>query len=216
MKWSHKQCAQALLKSRSLDTAFQNMDADNSDLRAFQQTGNKIMVYHGLADPGVAPQSAVNYYQASCKYTGGLEKTQEFHRLFLTLVWGNVSAVAVLLEMQQFQYLLLKRCSTCSHAGSRRMKHQILFTQHQWMGKLADRYVFIPGSQSTMVLGMSILHQVLSVDLAFVLDLAFGGWKGHMLSTIIYHLRIYEFGILQQYLTTFAINIGVNIILWCL
>ena len=88
-KWTHEQYAQAMLKCRELDATFEKMDADDADLRPFQQTGNKILVYHGLADPGVAPQSSVHYYQESCKYTGGLGKTQEFHRLFLIPGMGH-------------------------------------------------------------------------------------------------------------------------------
>lgn len=88
-KWTHKEYADAMLRSRQMDQDVFQMDADNPDLRQFQKSGNKILTYHGLADQGVAPQSAVAYYHASAELTGGSNKTKEFHRLFLIPGMGH-------------------------------------------------------------------------------------------------------------------------------
>jgi feruloyl esterase len=87
--WSHKQYAQGILKCEELDKTVFHMDADDPDLRPFQATGHKLLVYHGLGDPGVAPQSAVAYYNKSAAITGGVEKTRDFHRLFLIPGMGH-------------------------------------------------------------------------------------------------------------------------------
>lgn len=87
--WTHRQYGDAMLKSQQMDREIFQMDADNPDLRTFQESGNKILAYHGLADQGVAPQSAVAYYQASAEWTGGLDKTKQFHRLFLIPGMGH-------------------------------------------------------------------------------------------------------------------------------
>ena len=87
--WTHAEFAEAMQKLRKLDEDFFHMDADNPDLREFQKTGNKILTYHGLADQGVAPQSAVAYFRASSDFTGGIEETKKFHRLFLIPGMGH-------------------------------------------------------------------------------------------------------------------------------
>jgi hypothetical protein len=64
-------------------------DADDPDLRDAQRLGKKILVYHGLADTGVAPQSTVRYYESSAAMSGGLSETRKFHRLFLVPGMGH-------------------------------------------------------------------------------------------------------------------------------
>lgn len=91
MYWTHEQFAKAMAKCQEMDKDLMKMDADDADLRPIQRTGSKILVYHCLADEGVAPQSAVKYYEESSKFTGGLEKTMEFHRLFLIPGMGHCS-----------------------------------------------------------------------------------------------------------------------------
>ena len=41
-----------------------NLHADDPDIRPFVRRGGKLILYHGWADPLVAPQSTIAYYQA--------------------------------------------------------------------------------------------------------------------------------------------------------
>jgi pimeloyl-ACP methyl ester carboxylesterase len=82
--WTYDQYAKALLRCQSMNETFANMDADEPDkLDAIQKRGAKILTYHGLADTVTVPQNAINYYRSSSHFTGGMETTQDFHRLFL-------------------------------------------------------------------------------------------------------------------------------------
>ena len=67
------------------------INADNPDLRPFKKAGGKLIHYHGWSDPGVAPQSSVDYYEKVTAILGegqpnrfsALGKTQDFYRLFM-------------------------------------------------------------------------------------------------------------------------------------
>ena len=88
--WSYAEYAEACRKSVSMDERFAGMDADDpSKLNAVQDAGTKILTYHGLADTVTNPQNSISYYRSSTGYTGGLEKTREFHRLFLIPGMGH-------------------------------------------------------------------------------------------------------------------------------
>jgi feruloyl esterase len=56
---------------------------DNPNLSAFERTGGKIIIWHGLADQLIFPQGTINYYQRVQQAMGGTAKTDEFARLFL-------------------------------------------------------------------------------------------------------------------------------------
>lgn len=87
--WTYAEYAQAMMQCQLMNETFENMDAADPDLRQIQHLGKKILVYHGLADPVVAPQSAISYFHESTKWTGGMEKTKQFHRLFLIPGMGH-------------------------------------------------------------------------------------------------------------------------------
>ena len=74
------------------------LNAVSTDLSDFTQLGNKLIMYHGWADPVIPSQSSINYFnglvshdnndgvqQASFKPNGysNLHKTQEYARLFM-------------------------------------------------------------------------------------------------------------------------------------
>jgi hypothetical protein len=66
------------------------LNANSTNLTTFQNRKGKLLMYHGWADPLVAPQSLVNYYTGVVKAQGkgkydsaSLAKTQAFFRLFL-------------------------------------------------------------------------------------------------------------------------------------
>jgi feruloyl esterase len=54
-----------------------------TDLTAFRNRGGKLIMYHGWGDPLVTPQLTVDYYEAVAQAAGGLDKAQEFARLFM-------------------------------------------------------------------------------------------------------------------------------------
>jgi feruloyl esterase len=56
--------------------------ASNPDLRQFHAAGGKLILFHGWADPAVAPLNSVDYYESVEKLLGRAE-TQSFARLFM-------------------------------------------------------------------------------------------------------------------------------------
>lgn len=63
--------------------------ATTPDLSAFKARGGKIIQYHGWADPFIPTENSINYYESVAARQGGLEKAQEFHRLFLVPGMGH-------------------------------------------------------------------------------------------------------------------------------
>jgi feruloyl esterase len=57
-------------------------DADDPDLRRFKALGGKLLAYQGWADISVVPGNHVAFYQLVSRTMGGLDKTQDFYRLF--------------------------------------------------------------------------------------------------------------------------------------
>jgi len=58
-------------------------DATDPDLRAFQRSGGKLILWHGWADQAIPPTGTTAYYQAVQDRLGGLAATQPFARLFM-------------------------------------------------------------------------------------------------------------------------------------
>ena len=59
------------------------LDALSPDLSKFKERGGKMIMNQGWADPAVTPFRTVDYYDSVTAKMGGLEKTQEFFRLFM-------------------------------------------------------------------------------------------------------------------------------------
>jgi feruloyl esterase len=57
------------------------IDAINPDLSKFKARGGKLILYHGWADPGPAPENTINYVNAVNKQVGG--NNADWMRLFL-------------------------------------------------------------------------------------------------------------------------------------
>lgn len=55
----------------------------NPDLRRFQRTGAKLLVYHGWRDQSVIPFFSLDYYDMVTHAMGGNRATGEFFRLFM-------------------------------------------------------------------------------------------------------------------------------------
>jgi hypothetical protein len=63
--------------------AQQEYNATNPDLRAFTARGGKLILYHGLADEAVSPQSTEDYYAWVERLAGGFAASQRSSRLYL-------------------------------------------------------------------------------------------------------------------------------------
>src|SRR5262249_13427413 len=67
-----------------LAAALQNasfIESNDPDLAKFKARGGKLLLYHGWADPGPAPENTINYYSSVEKKLGG--KQDDWMRLFL-------------------------------------------------------------------------------------------------------------------------------------
>lgn len=72
------------------------LNANNPDLGAFEARGGKLLMYHGTADPIIAPQESINYYHRVISAQArnrarGLTRTQKFFRLFMVPGMGHCS-----------------------------------------------------------------------------------------------------------------------------
>jgi feruloyl esterase len=57
------------------------VEASNPDLSRFKARGGKLLLWHGWADPGPAPENTINYYTQAAKAGGG--SPDDWMRLFL-------------------------------------------------------------------------------------------------------------------------------------
>jgi feruloyl esterase len=57
------------------------VEANDPDLAKFKARGGKLLLYHGWADPGPAPENTINYYDAVNRKLGGTQ--DDWMRLFL-------------------------------------------------------------------------------------------------------------------------------------
>jgi feruloyl esterase len=58
-----------------------SIEASDPDLSRFKARGGKLLLYHGWADPGPAPENTINYVEAVRSRLGGLQA--DWMRLFL-------------------------------------------------------------------------------------------------------------------------------------
>lgn len=58
-------------------------DAIDPDLSAFAKAGGKLIMYHGWADPAIAPFGTVSYYASVVRAAGGYAASQAFSRLYM-------------------------------------------------------------------------------------------------------------------------------------
>lgn len=65
------------------------VDATNPDLRPFQKSGGKILMYAGWNDPIHLSEQALNYYEDVTRQSGGAAATRQFFRLFMVPGLGH-------------------------------------------------------------------------------------------------------------------------------
>jgi feruloyl esterase len=58
------------------------VEASDPDLSKFKARGGKLLLWHGWADPGPAPENTINYYSQASKAVGG-GSSDDWMRLFL-------------------------------------------------------------------------------------------------------------------------------------
>jgi feruloyl esterase len=63
------------------------INATNPDLSKFKARGGKLIMYHGWADPLIAPENSINYYNSVQAKMGG--KQDDWYRLFMVPGMGH-------------------------------------------------------------------------------------------------------------------------------
>lgn len=64
-------------------------DAKDPNLQPLVESGNKLLIYHGLADPLIIPKPLEDYFEAAAAATGGRAKLESAARLFMIPGWGH-------------------------------------------------------------------------------------------------------------------------------
>jgi len=77
--------------SADVDLAEAYNGASNPDLSRFKAAGGRLILYHGLADQLIMPNSTIDYYRAVTRTMGGAAQTRDFARLFLVPGLGHCS-----------------------------------------------------------------------------------------------------------------------------
>jgi hypothetical protein len=64
------------------DTTGRSLNAVDPNLKAFEKSGGKLILYHGWSDPGLPPMGTVDYYQSVISKIGATD-TDKFSRLYM-------------------------------------------------------------------------------------------------------------------------------------
>lgn len=112
-------------------------NAQNPDLRRFQASGGKLLMYHGWDDTEIIPGYTVDYYELASRTMGGLEKTKEFYRLFMVPGMGHCRRGA---GADAIDYLtVLERWVENGEPPNSLMAHKLVKEQ-SYMGLPRPRY----------------------------------------------------------------------------
>jgi feruloyl esterase len=69
-----------------------------TNLNTFAGHGGKLIFYHGLSDPWFSAIDTLNYYKKMAAENGGMEKVQDWSRMFLVPGMGHCSGGAAALD----------------------------------------------------------------------------------------------------------------------
>jgi Tannase and feruloyl esterase len=65
------------------DPTWRNPQPTDPDLAAFRQRGEKLLMYHGWAEPATSAYGTIAYYEQVVPKAGGKPAANRFVRLFL-------------------------------------------------------------------------------------------------------------------------------------
>ncbi len=60
------------------------LNQKNADLTALHTGGGKLLMYTGWGDPAIPPQANIDYFEEVADSMGGIDKAEEFFRLFIS------------------------------------------------------------------------------------------------------------------------------------
>ena len=72
------------LFQKGVDDFASRIDTDNPDLTGLATLGRKLLLSHGAGDGVIFPDGTIDYYNRVVKTMGGVEKTKNFMRFFLS------------------------------------------------------------------------------------------------------------------------------------
>ena len=68
---------------QKLDFMSEILDADSPDMKAFKETGGKIIIVHGWADGAISAQMTISWFEKVQAFMGGRAATGEFAQLYV-------------------------------------------------------------------------------------------------------------------------------------
>jgi pimeloyl-ACP methyl ester carboxylesterase len=141
------------------------LNAMSLDLTKFERSGGKLIIWHGWADQAIPPAGTLDYYQRLTQRFGGLQKTQQWARLFMVPTMYHCGDGDKLTEFDPIQELVTwvesGKAPTKVTATGRDIQNNILRTRpvfpyplrakYDGSGSTDDAANFIPAPPSTPV-----------------------------------------------------------------
>ena len=89
---SYQRFAESIQKGNALSkTAFSGIDTDDPDLSGFEESGGKLLFWHGTNDEVIPVQGSMQYYDSVVRAMGSLERVQNFYRFYVVPGAGHQS-----------------------------------------------------------------------------------------------------------------------------
>lgn len=81
-------------------------NAMSLDLRKFQRSGGKLLIWHGWSDQAIPAEGTLDYYQRLTERSGGLRATQTWARLFMIPSVYHCQGGSTLTDFDPFRELI--------------------------------------------------------------------------------------------------------------